>query len=385
MKMHRLSRFRNKHPGWIVLIMLAFIFINVAVFHVYQYISSKHYFQQKREAPITVATIDVSYKEWQPSLSTLGSLRAVQGVMVTTEVDGLVREIYFKANQQVKAGDPLVQLNADDEIAALQSLQAAAKLASITYERDKVQSSFDGVSKEVLDTDQYNMLGLNAQVAQQEALIAKKTIRAPFDGKLGISTLNKGQFIAAGEAIVGLQNINTLYVDFYTPEQNLPQLLVGQQVNILSDTYPDQLFTGTLTAVNPQVDAATRNIKVEAIIPNAKSELLPGMYARVEVITAKPKAYLTIPQSAVSFNPYGTLAYVVETNEKNSALYARQRFITLGKIRGDQIQVLEGLKEGEKIVAAGQLKLKNNSPIVINNKTATHNDANANVGMIPEN
>ena len=414
MKMPGFKKEHLKNPMVILLLIMPFILIVLVVINVSKTIMHRNYLVNKSLAPIVVSTTEVRYEDWRPQIHSLGSLRAVHGVIVTTEVDGIISDIFLSSNQEVKTGDPLVQLIADNEIAALQALQASAKLAGIKYERDKVQGAFNGVSQEVLDNDQYALESLNAQVAQQTAIVAKKTIRAPFDGKLGISMLNKGQFLAAGSPIISLQAIDSLYVDFYTPEQNLSHVSVDQTIHLYADAFPKRTFTGKITAIDPLVEVETRNIKVEATIPNRNKELLPGMYARVDVVVGKPQAILTIPQTAVSYNPYGNMVYIVQQGENNDSnnkneihdknlnqkspteknviknikekdLYVKQRFVTLGETRGDQVQVLEGLEKGDQIVTAGQLKLKNNAPITINNNIVPSNDAHPNVGIAPRN
>ncbi|MES2142606.1 MAG: efflux RND transporter periplasmic adaptor subunit [Pseudomonadota bacterium] len=329
-------------------------------------------------APIvTVSAMPIHYQWWQPLLLTYGSLRAVQGVNVTTELAGLVRTIYFKPGSEVKAGDVLVQLNADSDVALLHALEAQAKLAEIVYQRDSAQFAIKAISKAVLDSDQQNLKNLQAQVAQQAATVAKKTLVAPFTGRLGISAVNPGQYVNAGDQVVTLQALNPLYADFFVPQQNLVQLHIGSKVKIKTDTYPDKAFIGEITTVNPIVDVKTRNVEVEATIENPHFELYPGMFISAEVETGANIRYLTLPQTAISFNPYGEIAYIVQQKGKDkkgkSILSVLQTFVVTGDKRGDQIVVLEGLKEGDTVVTSGQLKLKNGSLVVINNTVVPQN------------
>lgn len=334
---------------------------------------------RKNTAPlVTVSAMPVRYAWWQPQILTYGSLRAVQGVNVTTELAGLVTNIYFKPGAEVKAGDVLVQLNADSDVALLHALQAQEKLAEITYHRDSAQFAAKAISKAVLDTDEQNLKNMQAQVAQQAAIVAKKTLVAPFSGRLGVSMVNLGQYINVGDQIVTLQALDPLWADFYIPQQNLVQLHIGSVVNIKTDTYPDRTFTGKITTINPIVDVATRNVQVEATVANSQFELYPGMFVSAEVQTNPLKQYLTLPQAAISFNPYGEIAYIVQQKAKDKngkpLLSVLQTFVTTGDKRGDQITILEGLKEGDMVVTSGQLKLKNGSLVVINNTVVPTNN-----------
>ncbi len=331
------------------------------------------------QVPIaTVSAMKVQILPWQPKLKSTGSLRAIKGVNVTTSLAGMVQKIYFTPGAMVKEGTLLVQLNADAEIGQLQSLRAQAALAEITYERDKAQFAFHAVSKQTLDTDFQNLKSLQGQVAQQEAIVEKKTIRAPFSGRLGINNVNPGQYLNTGDKIVPLQTLDPIYVDFYVPQQSITQLRIGQNVAITSDSFPGKKFMGKMTTIEPVLDSTTRNVEVEATIANPKFELTPGMFAMVDVDVGKPKQYLTLPQTAVSFNPYGSVIYLVQEKGKdekgNPILIVKQVFVTTGETRGDQITILSGLKENDTVVTSGQLKLKNGSRIAINNAIVPANN-----------
>ncbi len=266
--------------------------------------------------PAVVTAIKSEVHPWQPQLKAVGSLRAVRGVDVTSEIAGLVRELDFRSGEAVTAGQVLVQLNADADIAQLHALQAAADLAKTTFERDKKQFEVQAVSQATLDAEAADLRSKHAQVAQQQALVDKKTIRAPFSGRLGISTVNPGQYVNPGDKIVTLQELNSLYVDFYLPEQELSRIAAGQPVVVRTDTYGGRTFSGKITVINPKVDADTRNVQVEATITNPRRELLPGMYATVEVQAGTAQQYLTVPQTAVTYNPYGNTVFIVLIKEK---------------------------------------------------------------------
>jgi len=322
---------------------------------------------------------------WQPKLQSTGSLRAINGVNVTTELAGMVQKIYFIPGAMVKAGTLLVQLNADAEIGQLHSLQAQAALANITYQRDKAQFAVRAVSKQTVDADFQNLRSLQGQVAQQAATVAKKAIRAPFTGRLGINNVNLGQYLNPGDKIVTLQALDPIYVDFYVPQQKLIQLAVGQSVEVMSDVYPKRVFKGKITTVNPALETTTRNVEVEATLANPRYELNPGMFALVNVIVGKPKNYLTVPQTAISYNSYGNIVYVLKKQDKDKTdkdkngkpiFMAEQVFVTTGETRGDQITVLKGLKQGDTVVTSGQLKLKNKSLVTVNNAVVPENSPN---------
>jgi membrane fusion protein (multidrug efflux system) len=346
----------------------------------------KGYMMQKYMAsapipPATVTAMKVDYQQWQPQLSAVGTLRAVRGVDVTTEVAGLVRSLHFKSGDEVKEGQVLAQLNADSDIAQLHSLEAAADLAATVYERDKAQLDAEVISKAQVDTDAGDLKSKRAQVAQQAALVEKKTIRAPFSGKLGISTVNPGQYLDAGAKLVTLQTIDPIYVDFSLPQQQLPQVAIGQKVTLTTDAYKGVAFDGKVSAINPKVDTSTRNVLIEATIPNAKRLLLPGMFATVKLNAGEEQRYLTLPQTAITYNPYGDTVFVVKESEKKdekgkATLTVQQVFVTTGPTRGDQIAILKGIEPGAEVVTSGQVKLKNGSPVIINNSVLPANSPN---------
>jgi membrane fusion protein, multidrug efflux system len=321
---------------------------------------------------VTVSAMKADYQQWQPQLSAVGTLRAVRGVDVTTEVAGLVRSLEFKSGDEVKAGQVLAQLNADSDIAQLRALEAAADLANTVYERDKQQLAAEVISKAQVDTDAADLKSKRAQVAQQAALVEKKTIRAPFAGKLGISTVNPGQYLNAGDKVVTLQTIDPIYIDFMLPQQQLPLVSIGQKVQLTTDAYKDVVFEGRVNAINPRVDTNTRNVQIEATVPNAKRQLLPGMFATIKVASGDEQRYLTLPQTAIAYNPYGSTVFVVKASDKkddkgNPVLTAQQVFVTPGPTRGDQVAILKGVEPGSQVVVSGQVKLKNGMPVVINN------------------
>ncbi len=331
-----------------------------------------------KQPPAAITALKVTQQPWQPQIKAVGSLRAYRGVDVTSEIAGLVREIRFKSGQQVKEGMVLVRLNADADIAQLRAFQASADLASTTLARDKKQFAVQAVSQAALDAEEADLRSKTAGVAQQRALVYKKTIRAPFSGRLGISTVNLGQYLNPGEKIVTLQQLDPLYVDFYLPQQELSRVARGQAVTITTDSFTGRSFKGKITTINPKVDQDTRNFQAEALIANSDHVLLPGMYAVVDVRAGAVQRYLTVPQTAVTYNPYGNTVFIVKEQgagpEGKAQLTAQQVFVTVGPTRGDQVALLTGVQDGDTVVTSGQLKLKNGSPVVINDKVPPANE-----------
>lgn len=386
-----------------MLIMLALaglVFGGIFGYQIFKGQMMKKYMAMGKPPPATVTTKKVEFETWQAQLNSVGSLRAARGVDVTTEIAGQVRAIHFKSGQGVSSGQLLLELNAEAEIAQLRALESAAELAQMNYERDQAQYAAQAISKAQLDTDAANLKTAKAQVAQQAALVAKKSIHAPFAGQLGITTVQPGQYLNTGDKIVTLQQNDPIFVDFSLPQQQLPRLKVGQKVSALVDAYPGRSFAGKLTTIDPKVDPNTRNLQLEAAIANHKRELLPGMFAQASVNAGGEQRYLTVPQTAISFNPYGATIFVVQEAVKDAgsndgsskgggvtdggskgggaaaapALTVKQVFVSTGETRGDQIAVLDGLKEGDVVVTSGQLKLKNGSTIVVNNKASPSDD-----------
>jgi membrane fusion protein, multidrug efflux system len=364
----------------IMLIIVGVIFGGIFGFKAFQSYMMKKYMSAGAVPAVTVSTAAAVMNEWQPQISAVGSLRAARGVDIAGEVAGVVQNVNCKSGDNVRAGQTLLQLNADSDTAQLQTLSAARDLSQSVYERNKKQFIAQAVSKASLDADAADLKVKQAQVAQQEALLRKKTISAPFAGRLGIFSVNPGQYLNPGDKIVTLQALDSIYVDFFLPQQELSRVSSGQTVIAVTDTYPDKKFNGRISAISPKVDSQTRNVRIEAVVANPRHELLPGMYATIKVQAGKSNRYLTIPRTAVTFNPYGETVYIVDekgkTKDGKPSLFARQTFVTLGSARGDQVAILKGVKEGERVVTSGQLKLKSGSPVIINNTVQPLNDAN---------
>lgn len=327
----------------------------------------------------TVSTTKADIAEWQPQMRAVGTLRAVRGADLSAQVSGIVSEIHFESGSDASEGMLLVKLMDADDVAKLNALRASAALAKITYERDSQQFKAQTVSKQALDADEQNLKNAEAQVAQQQALVNYKSIRAPFAGRLGIRQVDVGQYLSPGAAVVTLQALDPIFFDFWVPQQALQVIRVGQQIALETDTYAGQTFAGAISAINPKVDPDTRNVQVRAALQNPDRKLLPGMYASVNVRFGETQPYVTLPQTAISYNPYGNMVYVVEHQgvgkDGQPQLIAHQKFVTTGETRGDQVAILTGVNDGDEVVTAGQNKLRNGSSIVINNTVQPSNDA----------
>jgi membrane fusion protein (multidrug efflux system) len=367
-----------KKPMLIMLILVGLLFGGIFGYQAFKSHMIKQYLNGNHVQPVAVSAIQAKLEPWEPKIRATGTLRAIKGVDITTESSGLIKTILFTPGQDVQEGDIIIELNANVEEAQLKILEAQAEQAKITLHRDRQQFAVHGVSQATLDTDETTLKSTTAQVAQQAATLAKKTIRAPFKGRLGISAVNPGQYLNPGNKIVTLQSLDPIYVDFYLPQQNLPQLNTEQDVIFTTDTFPGLIFKGKITTINPIVDLSTRNVEVEATLANLDRKILPGMYGVVDIKTGSAKSHLTVPQTAISYNPYGNLVYILKEQGKDNGgnpLYvATQKFVTVGETRGDQIQVLKGLEKGDLVVTAGQLKLKNGSIVSINNTVVPTND-----------
>ncbi len=321
--------------------------------------------------PQTVSTIAAKMQDWQPTVSAVGTLRAARGADLSVEVSGIVDEIHFESGDEVKAGTVLMELRIEDEQARLQALQTSADLARSTYDRNVKQFEAKAISRAALDVDAANLKNAEAAVAQQRATLNKKVVRAPFSGRLGVRRVDVGQYINPGEAVVTLQNLDSIFADFYLPEQDAMRVAAGQKIRVTTDATGENSFEGTITAIDPKVDVKSRNVLVRATFANKDEQLRPGSSASLVVEAGKIERYLTLPQTAITFNPYGSTVYIAMEDGKDEKgqpkLIARQTFVTTGQTRGDQVAVTSGLKEGDVVVTAGQMKLQAGTPLVVNN------------------
>jgi membrane fusion protein (multidrug efflux system) len=369
----------------IMLVAVGIVLAGIFGFQAFKAVMIKKFMSALSNPPQTVSTTKAVTSAWQPTIEAIGSLRAVNGADLSLEVSGVVDSISFNSGDDVEQGALLLKLRSDDDAAKLESLEATAELNQITYDRDQKQFKLQAVSQATLDTDDANLKNAKAQVAQQQAILDKKTLRAPFAGHLGIRAVDLGQFLSAGTTIVTLQALDPVFVDFFVPQQSMDQIRLDQTVTVKIDAFKDQSFAGKITAVNPRVDASSRNVQIRATLGNADHKLIPGMYATIGIATGAPKNYVTLPQTAITYNPYGDTVYVVNRKTDGAdgkpQLFARQDFVTTGPTRGDQVAVLKGITDGDEVVTAGQIKLRNGSPILIDNSITPANDAAPNVPL----
>ena len=334
-----------------------------------------------KPAPFTVSTTSAREQPWQPSLRAVGTLRAANGADLAMDAAGLVTAVNLKSGQDVKQGQLLLQLRDDDAVAQLQQLQAAAQLSRLTFERARKQLAAQAISQADYDGAAADLKAKQAAVAQQQVVVSKKQLRAPFAGRAGIITISPGDYVSAGTTVVTLQQLDPLLVDFYVPQSELGRLQVGQSVKLALDAYAGRQFDGKLSAVSPKVDAGTRNVQVEATVPNRDKALTPGMFAKLEVDVGHQQQQLTLPQAAIVYNPYGDTVYVVQPSKgKDEQGHAQpptvqQTFVTVGETRGDQVAILKGIAAGTQVVTSGQIKLKNGAPIAIDNSVQPADNA----------
>ncbi len=376
-----------------VVILIVVMLAGVKSFKMFQMFQS---FKAMGEPKATVSTIGAAYQDWQSTLSAVASVRAQRGSDLSAEVAGIVDEIAFNSGDEVKEGELLIKLRAADDLARLDSLKATADLAAMNYKRDQSQYEAKAISQAVLDADAENLQRAQADLAQQQALVDKKFVRAPFSGTLGIRNVDRGQYLNPGTKIVTLQQLDPLFVDFNLPQQALAQIKVGQSLTAAIDTWPDLSFSGHISAIEPRIDTDTRNVQIRAVVNNPQHKLLPGMYVRVMVGIGDPQSYLTLPETAITYNSYGETVYLVVPKSDvkapadhssgtaatakpargtTSELIARQIFVTTGAKRGDQVAILKGIKEGDEVVTSGQVKLRNGTTVVVDNKVQPSNDA----------
>ena len=340
---------------------------------------TKKFMEQAATAPQTVSTVTAAETDWQAQTHAIGTLRAVRGADLSAQASGVVDEIEFDSGNDVPAGKLLLKLKPNDDFAKLDQLEAAAELAAQTYKRDQEQFAAQALSQANLDSDVSTLKSARAQVVAQRALIDEKIVKAPFAGRLGIRQVDLGQYLAAGATIVTLQALDPILIDFYVPQQALENLKAGQAVSAAIDTYPGEEFAGVVESINSKVDTASRNVQVRASFQNADHRLIPGMFASIAIDSGDKTRHIALPQTAITYNPYGNTVYVVEHGKAADGKprdVVQQRFVTLGATRGDEVAVLSGVAAGDVVVSAGQMKLRNGTPIVVNNTVQPTDDRN---------
>ena len=373
-----------------ILMLIAAIVVFGGVFGIKALIGAQtnKFFDNMPQPAAAVSTATARQLAWSDDAEAVGTFVAVNGTDVTTESGGVVRSIEFEAGQPVRAGAVLVRLNTSNEEATLRSLEASAKLARVQATRWQQLGKDKLVSLDEVQSKVTAAATAQAQVDAQRALIDQKTIRAPFSGVLGIRKVNLGQFVSPGDPIVSLQQLDPIHLDFSLPEQRIGELVEGTVVRARVDAMPGVVFDGKVTAIEPLVDAATRNFKAQATVQNPDGKLRPGSFAHVGFALGGERQVVVVPQTAVSFNPYGNALFVVEKTARKPGetdmqgkpltgdkFIVKQRFVKTGATRGDLIAISEGLKAGEQVAASGLLKLRNDAEVTINNKVQPSADA----------
>ncbi len=320
----------------------------------------------------TVSSARVASDTWVREITSVGTVVAVQGADLTTEVSGIVEKIHFDSGSAVKAGDVIVTLDSATDQADLKTLQSAERLAVL--ERDRVRELWQrkSISKSEFDRRQSELEQAEARVAAQQARIEQKRLRAPYAGSLGIRRINIGQYVHAGDPMIGLQSLEQVFVDFTLPEQRFSDIHVGLPVTARMDALADAVFTGKVSAIEPVIDEDTRNFMVRAVFDNGERLLRPGMFARIALNIGDERQVVVVPQTAISFKPYGNSVYVLTASEESAengqpVLKAKQRLITTGETRGDLIAVEEGLAIGEEVATSGLLKIRSGGSVIVNN------------------
>ena len=315
--------------------------------------------------PSSVEVTETLIVNWQPRVSAVGTLTAREGIEVSNEVEGVIETIHIKSGQPVKKGDLLISLNDDVEQADLVSFEAQQELAQSLYKRTKDMWKKKTISETDYDNARSNLLVARANVTQTKARIAKKSIRAPFDGMLGIRHVSTGQYLPPGTMLISLQDYAQLYIDFAVPEKHLPDVREGLEVQLRASAYTDRQFTAKVEAVDSKVDEATRNISVRAVLDNEDGLLRPGMYADIDLLLDQPSQSVVVPATSIIFSSFGNALFIVEEDQSGQTV-ARRVQIETGEQRGDLVAVTSGLSGGEQVVQAGANKLMNNAPVIIN-------------------
>jgi membrane fusion protein, multidrug efflux system len=325
----------------------------------------------------TVSTVQAKKTVWQAQIRSVGTLHAIQGADLSSELAGIVAKVAFEPGRDVEKGALLVQLRDDSDRAQLEALRASAELATQTYARNAALLKTSAISRQAYDTAVSTMRNARAQAEAQAATVAKKAVRAPFSGRVGIRLADVGQYVNAGQPLVTLQQLDPIYVDFSVPQQQLALLKTGSKVTLTSDAIAGKHFVGEIQSFDPKVDPETRNVRVRAMVHNPGKVLIPGMFATVDVDVGGSRPLITLPQTTITYNPYGDTVFVVTKGKDAKGkpqLAVEQRFVTLGETRGDQVSVLSGLTPKDTVVSSGQIKLKNGTPVLINNAVRLPND-----------
>jgi membrane fusion protein (multidrug efflux system) len=331
--------------------------------------------------PTAVTTVVARRETWPSTLSVIGTAAAIQGVTVSADLPGTIDKIHFESGKWVQEGDILVELDTRQERAQLANLEAQRDLAKVNYDRAQELVKAGVISRSDYDTATTQQKATEAQVGDVRAAIARKTIRAPFSGVLGIRQVSLGQYLAAGQAIVSLQSLSPIYVNFGVPQQDTSKLIPGHVLRITNNDLPGMSFVGRITALDSIINEQTRNIQVQAIVTNKGNRLRPGMFVQVELPVGQPREVVPLPASAINYAPYGDSVFVIsdmKDSKGNTYRGVRQQVVKIDGSRGDQVAIVSGLNPGEEVVSSGVFRLRNGAPIQVNNTVKPSNSANPN-------
>jgi membrane fusion protein, multidrug efflux system len=321
--------------------------------------------------PSAVTTLVTETTQWQPSMDSVGTITAVNGVTISTDLAGIVSQINFDSGKEVHTGDLIIQEDITQELGQLHQAEAQRDLAKVNLKREADLLAKRTVSQQDYDTAESTYRQDEASVEQYKGLIARKTLRARFDGVLGIRQVNLGQYLNPGDAIVTLQSFDPVYVNFTLPQQDLSKLSVGQTVDVSADAYNDEIFSGKITAINSLVDQNTRNVQVQATFSNPNHKLRPGMFVKANVLMDHMNTVVAVPSTAIHYAPYGDSIFTVASEKDKQTgqteKIVHEKFVKLGVTRGDMVAVISGIKTGEEIVTSGVFRLRNGGKISINN------------------
>lgn len=355
-----------------MLLVLGLLLGLLAGFNLFRNVMIGRSLQGGHEPPQSVTTAEARLERWQPALSAVGTVRAIRGADLAFEVPGVVVKVETTPGATAREGQLLVALGDEAEQAQYRALQAAADLAKVTFRRAKEQMQSRIISQADYDSIEADLKAKEASAQALKAAAAKKRLAAPFSGRVGIITTSPGAYVTPGTPVVTLQQLDQVFVDFTLPQRDMGRVKTGQKVALALDAFPGRTFTGRVTTVNPKVDGGTRNVQVEATFANPGQALVPGMFAAVTLEEGAPASYLTLPQTAVTYNPYGSVVFLAVQGK--DGLQAQQAFVTTGPTRGDQVAILKGLEPGAQVVTSGGMKLRNGTPIKVDNRVKPAND-----------
>jgi len=319
----------------------------------------------KPPPPATIASAEVKVEAWQPYLHAVGSVEATQGVSVTTEVPGQVRKILAESGQHIEAGDVILQLDDSVDKAELEGLIAQQTLGKLQFERARTLVKERSVSQSEYDQSRAQLDSAAATVTSKRAVIGKKVIRAPFSGQLGIVEVNLGEYLSPGATIVPLQALDPVFVDYTLPERHFAKVKVGQPVKVEVQAYPGRTFEGTISAINPGIESGTRSLRLRATLDNPDHLLRHGMFAEVRTVLPARDDILTLPRTAITYNPYGESVFLIQN--KDGEQIVQRRPVKTGQVRAGRVEIVKGLQAGQQVVSAGQNKLRNGQAVRIDN------------------